>query len=268
MTGRIRQLAAAPRVPGAPRLVVPLTTPAVAEAVAAEWAAAGVPPASSRLLSFLFVLLVPRARRENFLLPPGGVRRQVPGSLTVQGHSSAAAGRGARGFGVDLSDLVLHLRHQQGVALRVEIGVALDDPAYLQIVERDFRRDVIAPGVRALGPLLWRGQLAQRAVEDLDVDGDVGDGDQYLLHLLDRDGRARTIAEIARVLREGGRVVTVTVESRRPCARAALTRLPRLSGLRPLDPRDELRAAGLEPLPARFVRDGWPSPCVLAQLVS
>jgi ubiquinone/menaquinone biosynthesis C-methylase UbiE len=87
----------------------------------------------------------------------------------------------------------------------------------------------------------------------------------YLLHLLGRECRARAITEIARVLREGGRVVTITVESRRPVARAALTRLPRPSGLRPLDPTEELRAAGLEPLHARFVRDGWPSLCVLAE---
>ena len=87
----------------------------------------------------------------------------------------------------------------------------------------------------------------------------------YLLHLLDEESRTRVVAEIARVLREGGRVVTVTVESRRPVARAALGCLPRRSGLRPLDPMGELRAAGLEPLRARFVRDGWPSLCVLAQ---
>jgi ubiquinone/menaquinone biosynthesis C-methylase UbiE len=86
----------------------------------------------------------------------------------------------------------------------------------------------------------------------------------YLLHLLDRDARSRTIAEIARVVRPGGRVVTVTVESRRPATRAALTRLPRRLGLRPLDPSHELRAAGLEPRRARLVRDGWPSVCVLA----
>jgi ubiquinone/menaquinone biosynthesis C-methylase UbiE len=87
----------------------------------------------------------------------------------------------------------------------------------------------------------------------------------YLLHLLDQESRTRVIAEIARVLRKRGRVVTVTVESRRPVARAALTRLPRRSGLHPLDPIGELRAAGLEPLRARFVRDGWPSLCILAQ---
>jgi ubiquinone/menaquinone biosynthesis C-methylase UbiE len=89
----------------------------------------------------------------------------------------------------------------------------------------------------------------------------------YLLHLLDREGRARTIAEIARVTREGARVVTVTVESRRPASRTALTLLPRSSGLHPLDPTDELAAAGLEPLQAVFVRGGWPSLCVLAQRV-
>jgi ubiquinone/menaquinone biosynthesis C-methylase UbiE len=87
----------------------------------------------------------------------------------------------------------------------------------------------------------------------------------YLLHLLDREARARTIAELARVALPGGRVVTVTVESRRPAVRAALARLPKRSGLRPLDPSHELRAAGLEPQRARFVRDGWPSVCVLAQ---
>lgn len=87
----------------------------------------------------------------------------------------------------------------------------------------------------------------------------------YLLHLLDRECRASTIAEIARVTREGGRVVTVTVESRRAVARAALKLVPRPSGLRPLDPREELRATGLEPVRAEFGRDGWPSLCVLAQ---
>jgi ubiquinone/menaquinone biosynthesis C-methylase UbiE len=87
----------------------------------------------------------------------------------------------------------------------------------------------------------------------------------YLLHVLDRECRARTITEIARVLREGARVVTVTVESRRPGARTALRRLPRWYGVRPLDPTDELRAAGLEPLRAEFVRGGWPSLCVLAE---
>jgi ubiquinone/menaquinone biosynthesis C-methylase UbiE len=87
----------------------------------------------------------------------------------------------------------------------------------------------------------------------------------YLLHMLGREARTRAIAEIARIVRPGGRVVTVTMESRRPAARAALARLPKRSGLCPLDPSNELRAAGLEPQRARFVLDGWPSLCVRAR---
>ena len=87
----------------------------------------------------------------------------------------------------------------------------------------------------------------------------------YLLHLLGPDDRIRVLAEIARVLRPGGRVVTVTMESRRPVTRALLQRLPRGSGLRALDPGREFGAAGLRPLRARFVRSGWPSRCVLGE---
>ena len=87
----------------------------------------------------------------------------------------------------------------------------------------------------------------------------------YLLHLLDPEACGRAIAEIARVLRPGGRLVTVTVESRRPATRAALMRLPRWTGLRPLDPGAMLRAAQLEPRVARFVPHGWPSLCLLAR---
>lgn len=88
----------------------------------------------------------------------------------------------------------------------------------------------------------------------------------YLLHLLDRAQRAKVLGEIARVLRPGGRVVTVTVDSHRAVVRAALGMLPRSSGLRPLDPCDDLAAAGLRPVRARFVTAGWPSLCVLATL--
>jgi ubiquinone/menaquinone biosynthesis C-methylase UbiE len=86
----------------------------------------------------------------------------------------------------------------------------------------------------------------------------------YLLHLLQPGARAAAIAEIVRVLRPGGRAVTVTVESRRAATRAALARAPRRSGLRRLDPTRELAAAGLRPTHARFVSAGWPSLCVLA----
>ena len=86
----------------------------------------------------------------------------------------------------------------------------------------------------------------------------------YLLHLLDPVDRRKVLAGIARVLRPGGRVVTVTLHSRNAASAAALGLLPRSSGLRPLDPVDELAAAGFVPLRARFMTAGWPSLCVLA----
>lgn len=86
----------------------------------------------------------------------------------------------------------------------------------------------------------------------------------YLLHLLGPREQAAVLTEIARVLRPGGRVVTVTVEGRRVLSRAVLCLLPRASGLRPFDPARELAAVGLVPARARFVRSGWPSLCVLA----
>jgi ubiquinone/menaquinone biosynthesis C-methylase UbiE len=87
----------------------------------------------------------------------------------------------------------------------------------------------------------------------------------YLLHLLGPDHRIQVLTEIARVLRPGGRVVTVTTESRRSVTRTLLERLPRWSGLRALDPAREFGAAGLRPLRARFVPSGWPSLCVLGE---
>jgi ubiquinone/menaquinone biosynthesis C-methylase UbiE len=86
----------------------------------------------------------------------------------------------------------------------------------------------------------------------------------YLLHLLAPGERAAVVNEIARVLAPGGRAVTVTVGSRRALSRRALSALPRSSGLRPLEPRSELAAAGLAPVRGAFVNAGWPSWCVLA----
>ena len=87
----------------------------------------------------------------------------------------------------------------------------------------------------------------------------------YLLHLLEPTERAGVTRELARVLRPGGRALVVTVAGRRRAARTVLERLPRASGLRPLDCTAELPAAGLRPLRARFVHGGWPSLCVLAR---
>ena len=87
----------------------------------------------------------------------------------------------------------------------------------------------------------------------------------YLLRLLGPEDRIQVLTEMARVLRPGGRVVTVTTESRRPITRTLLEQVPRRSGLRALDPAREFSAAGLRPLRARFIPSPWPSLCVLGE---
>ena len=85
----------------------------------------------------------------------------------------------------------------------------------------------------------------------------------YILHILDPSARAAVVGEVARVLRPGGRAVTVTVDTRRRRLRWLLARAPRASGLHPLDPRDEL--VGLAVREACYVEAGYPSLCVLAE---
>ncbi|MGH2910119.1 MAG: class I SAM-dependent methyltransferase, partial [Solirubrobacteraceae bacterium] len=96
----------------------------------------------------------------------------------------------------------------------------------------------------------------------------------YLLHLLDPPARRAVVREAGRVLGPGGRLVVVTViES--PAAAcgpvfAALAAWARRSsgivaGLRPLDPRPALGAAGFEVLGARRTTRGYPSLSVLAR---
>lgn len=92
----------------------------------------------------------------------------------------------------------------------------------------------------------------------------------YLLHLLSAEDRATVVAEIRRILKVGGRVVVATPWSPRLAVRAVLTTAAfvapaKVGGLAPLDPTDDLRAAGLEPR-ARVVlpRRGYPTVVVLA----
>jgi ubiquinone/menaquinone biosynthesis C-methylase UbiE len=96
----------------------------------------------------------------------------------------------------------------------------------------------------------------------------------YLLHLLDQEGRGRVIGEARRVLVPGGRLGVVTVAPPAGPLSSLLSRPLRalsercggvLAGLRPLDPTEELRAAGLRPLRARRVRAGYPSLCLVAE---
>jgi ubiquinone/menaquinone biosynthesis C-methylase UbiE len=96
----------------------------------------------------------------------------------------------------------------------------------------------------------------------------------YLLHLLTADARAEVLRELHRVLAAAGRLGTVTVAPpRRGLARcvsaplrvAAERSSGLLAGLRPLDPGDDLRAAGFEVEATRRVLIGYPSLCVRAR---
>jgi ubiquinone/menaquinone biosynthesis C-methylase UbiE len=95
----------------------------------------------------------------------------------------------------------------------------------------------------------------------------------YLLHLLAADARAEVLRELHRVLVAGGRLGTVTVAPPKrgltrvasaPVRAAAERSSGLLAGLRPLDPSDDLRAAGLEVEATRRVLIGYPSLCVRA----
>lgn len=90
----------------------------------------------------------------------------------------------------------------------------------------------------------------------------------YLLHVMDPAERRTAIAEIARVLRPGGRIGTITVAPpRNPVTRALTAPLRaaaersngRLRGMRSHDPAPELAAAGLAEANRRTTLAGYPS---------
>jgi len=91
----------------------------------------------------------------------------------------------------------------------------------------------------------------------------------YLLHVLAPADRAAALAELRRVARPAGVLVTVTPWAARPAGAALLTGLARaapavLGGLRPLDPRPELTAAGWVPERTAALHRGYPSLVVRA----
>jgi len=96
----------------------------------------------------------------------------------------------------------------------------------------------------------------------------------YLLHTLGGDDRAAVLSEIRRVLAPGGRLATITVAPpassiggllRAPLSRLAERSSGPLAGLRPLDPRPDLAAAGFAPLAGRRITRGYPSLCVVSE---
>ncbi len=98
----------------------------------------------------------------------------------------------------------------------------------------------------------------------------------YVLHVLRDADLPAVAAELRRVLRPGGRLVTVTpaTPTRGPLRMLAIAldrlarRAPRrFVGLSTLDPRSELERAGFEILAARWSLRGYPSICVLARRV-
>jgi ubiquinone/menaquinone biosynthesis C-methylase UbiE len=96
----------------------------------------------------------------------------------------------------------------------------------------------------------------------------------YLLHLLEPLTRAAVLKEARRLLRAPGRLISVTVAPPRSAAARMLaapilplvlrSRGP-LAGLRPLDPRDELRRAGFAIRRTVRTSRGYPSLIVLSE---
>jgi len=95
----------------------------------------------------------------------------------------------------------------------------------------------------------------------------------YLLHVLGSHERAAAIGEIARVLKPGGRLGTITIAPpRHPVAQALTAPLQslaersegRLRGLRSLDPSRELETAGLAETYRRRNLRGYPSLSLVA----
>ena len=95
----------------------------------------------------------------------------------------------------------------------------------------------------------------------------------YLLHVVDAVARREIVGECRRVLRAGGRLVTVTPAWPKtriarllytPLAAAAASSSGVTIGFRPLDPRPELEQAAFTIATATYVGRGYPSLCVLA----
>lgn len=170
---------------------------------------------------------------------------------------------------VEEGDSLLDLGTGTAVVLR-ELARSPRPPGTVVGVDRSARMLAHAPTLPA-GWRLVEGDAGALEFDDASFDRVTA---SYLLHLLDAEERARIINEAARVLAPGGRLGTVTVAPaggrissllQRPIRALADRSTGVLAGLRPLDPRPELEAAGLRPVGWRHVRAGYPSLCVVAR---
>jgi ubiquinone/menaquinone biosynthesis C-methylase UbiE len=164
------------------------------------------------------------------------------------------------------------------------VDVGTGTGAVLREVERSGVRPARAIGVDESDPMLARAravlpahfELRRADARALPLTGASVDvlSCAYLLHLLTADTRAEVVRELHRVLVAGGRLGTVTVAPPKralarcvsaPLRAAAERSSGLLAGLRPLDPSDDLRAAGFEVEATRRVVIGYPSLCVRAK---
>lgn len=133
-----------------------------------------------------------------------------------------------------------------------------------------------SPEMLARAPQLPAGWELQTAdATELPFDEDSFDvvSASYLLHVLRPPDRRAAIAEIARVLRPGGRLGSITIAPPRSALMRVLTKPiraaaersdVRFAGLRPLDPSAELRQAGLHERARKRSLLGYPSLCLVA----
>lgn len=167
------------------------------------------------------------------------------------------------------ADRLLDLGTGTGAVLR-ELGTHADQPA--RAVGIDSSVAMLARAERALAPTIELVHADATALPFADSEFDAATC-AYLLHLLDPPARADVLREVVRVLSPGGRLGVVTVAPAVgrlaralswPVLAGARRSNDALGGLRPLDPRNELRAAGFRIGAARRMAFGYPSLCVLA----
>lgn len=123
-------------------------------------------------------------------------------------------------------------------------------------------------------PHAWRLQRADATALPFPTDSFDVVIAAYLLHLLDPPGRRAVIAEAARVLRPGGRLIAITIDAPRspalalvfaPVAAIARRSHGIMAGLRVLDPRPELTDGGFCVKAVRRTGRGYPSLVVVAE---